>query len=394
MRRILAALLVWSAPALAEDSTTSAMIRAEGLARAAETLQASPPSPDRDLALAAASFLGGIEAAWQARWRIGATEPLLPVPVLDGGLPPNPAPQTMQADFLNLLSADLARAMQQTRAALPGPGTDAALALRLEDLWLDVDADGSRGPGEGLAELAGLPLPETGAPEIRFDAADAHWLRAYTHMIEAMAALMLAFDPEPALARQIALSEAMAAQFAAPPGQMARAPTLDAEARQFGPLVDQVAAVIQTLRNQPDPDRVTEAVEHVRAMIAANRDFWAAVAIETDNEREWIPNDAQQAALGFALPQGAGAAWLAVLGDAEQLLDGRMLIPHWRFAAGHGVDLKSWLDDPQPVDVVDWLQGSAALPHARPGLTVSDANWARFNALFGGRAGLYMVLFN
>lgn len=395
MKLLLAAcLLVLSGAtaADADDTGSSAVIAAEGLAAAQAALEAAPASGDRAMALAAIRFLRGIEEAWQTRWRIGATALLLPVPVLGADLPPNPKPLPMRADFVTDLASGLALSMRQTRDLLPD--ADGALVLRLGDLWLDVDGDGQRGPAEDLADLAGLPLPEDAGTEIRFDLADASWLRAYTHLIQAMTELTLAFDPQPALARRIALEAALADQFAEPPGQMARAPTLDRHAQAFGPMVDRLAAVLQTLRNQPDRDRVAGAADHLRQMIAANRDFWAAIADETDDDREWIPNDRQQAALGFELPEGAGRTWLAVLDDAERALDGRMLVPFWRFAPGHGVDLAMWLDDPQPVDVVGWIQGSAALPYARPGLTVGRDNWDRFLSLFPGRAGLYMVLFN
>ena len=86
--------------------------------------------------------------------------------------------------------------------------------------------------------------------------------------------------------------------------------------------------------------------------------------------------------------------WLAILDEVDQALTGRMLIPFWRFAPGHGVDLAMWLDDPGPVDVADWVQGTAALPYARPGLTVGRDNWDRFLNGFQGRAGLYMLLLN
>lgn len=395
MRHLIAALLLTATPVLADDVTTSAQIAGTGLAETAARLDQAPASGDRNLALAAVRFLVGIEKAYQARWRIGATDPLLPVPVLGSALLPNPNPQPMQADFMNDLASDLARSMQATRDTLADDiGNDAALVLRLDDLWLDVDGDGQRGGGEALTDLAGLRLPDTGPAEIRFDASDAHWLRAYTHLIEGMAEVTLAFDPAPALARRIELDRALSDQFAEPPDQMARAPNYDMYARNFGPMIDRIAVLVQTLRNVPDKQGVNRAADHWRAMIAANRDFWTAVATEADNDREWIPNATQQAALGFALPPEAGAAWLAVLDDAEGVLDGGLLIPFWRFAPGHGIDLTSWLDDPGPVDLIDWVQGSGALPHARAGLTVGSQNWDRFLSLFGGRAGLYMVLFN
>lgn len=392
MRRLLAALSLIATPALADDDTTSGLIAAQGLAGAVATLESAPASADRDMALAATRFLAGIEAAYHARWLIGATDPVLPLPVLGTPLPPNPEPQPMRADFINALAADLAASMQASREAIPQD--DAALILRLSDLWLDVDGNGSRSDGESLPELAGLPMPEGASGEIRFDAADAHWLRAYTHLIEALSTLTLAFDPEPALARRIALDQELARQFSTPSDDAGRPPRLQVEAQMFGSYVDQIGALLQTLRNQPDKARIGAAAQHLHAMIAANRDFWTAVAAETDNDREWIPNDSQQAALGFDLPAGTADAWQTVLTDAETVLNGQRLIPFWRFAPGYGVDLAAWIADPQPVDVIGWVQGTAALPYAKAGLPVSEEGWNRFLSLFQGRAGLYMVLFN
>lgn len=391
MRRLLAVMTLIASPALADDTTTSGMIARDGITTTAQALAAQPASPDRDMALSAVTFLQAAQTAFQTRWRIGATDPLVPLPLLGAPLPANPDPQPMTADVVATLMSDLSDAMQATRDQLPA--SDAALVLDLDDLWLDVDGDGSRAPSEALADLAGLPLPE-GPRVIRFDRADVEWLRAYTHLIQSVASLTVAFDPTPALADHIALQQELTRQFAEPPGQMARAPNMQMQAQAFGPIIDRVTVVLQTLRHQPDPALTRQARDHLRQMIAANRDFWSLVALEADDDREWIPNDAQKSALGFNLPQGTGPQWMALLEEVDQALQGKMLIPFWRFAPGFGIDLNQWLQDPQPVDVTAWVQGTAALPHARPGLTVGGDNWDGFLSMFGGRAGLYMLLLN
>jgi hypothetical protein len=391
MRRLLAVLSLIAGRAFADDTTTSGMIAKTGLTQTVQSLSARPASSERDMALSAVTFFQGIQGAYQARWQIGATDPLLPLPLLGMPLPPNPAPRPMQADFVNTIMTDLSAVMQNTRDNLPE--TDAVLVLDLDDLWLDVNADGIRTQDEDLARLTGLPLPE-GDHTIRFDAADVHWLRAYTHLIDATATLVLAFDPEPALAARIDLQAELNKQFSQPPGQMARTPSFNRQAQEYGPLVDRIAVVLQTLRHQPDPDLTRAAQTHLQDMVTANIDFWKAVKAETDNDREWIPNDAQQAALGFDLPEGTGAQWLAVLDDMDQALRGKMLIPFWRFAPGYGVDLSLWLQDPQPVEIADWAQGSATLPYLRPGLTVGRDNLDGFMQMFGGNAVLYMLLLN
>lgn len=397
MRRLLAAFLITAAaPALAEDTTTSAMIAADGLAATRTALEAAPPSADRDMALAAVTFLRGIEVSYQSRWTSGLTEIALPLPVIGTPLSPNPAPAPLTPDFINRLAVDLGSAMQATRAALPADGGDGALVLDLRDLWFDVNLDGIRTDDESLLWLAGFSalrfeienLPST----VRFDAADADWLRAYTHLIEGSMTLIRAFDPEPEIGRALALRNAVAAQHA--DLSPATPPEQTYGMFDFELYADIAAVVLNTLRHQPDPSLIAETEAHARAMIAANRDFWTAVAAETDNDREWIPNDAQQQALGLEVPAGSGAAWLLVLADAEKVLNGELLIPYWRFAPGHGVNLRKWLDAPAPIEMVDWVQGTAALDYSGTGSLIDGMAWSQFLSVTGGNAGLYMVMFN
>lgn len=400
MRRILGILLLTTAPAFADDTNTSAMIAEQGITATIDTLEAADTSPDRDMALAGLRFLSGVEQAYQARWKSGATQSMLPFPVLGAALPDNPDPEKLSPELVNNLADDLNTTMEAARATIPAE--DGALILRLSDLWLDVNMDGKREPEEDLLKLAGLnfPAPEGEKPgdEIRFDAADAHWLRAYTHLVQAVSTTILAFDPAPELAQSIELNEAIGQQMVAWNETLKDGPSGDetpsAMAMSFGGIVDKLAIVIKTLRHEPDAGKISQAVEHIHAMIGANRDFWKAVAAETDDDREWIPNDTQKSALGFDIPKGAGDAWLQTLADAEEVLNGEKLIPYWRFAPGYGVDLSAWIKDPKPVDLIDWIQGTAALPYAREGQTMSREGWGEFSQMFAGRAGLYMVLFN
>lgn len=393
MRRLIAALCFAASPALADDTTTSAMIADQGLAATLAHLQAQPASPDRDMALAAVTFLDGIEGAYQDRWRVGATMIPLFLPVFGTMLTPNSDPEPLEADFFNVLASDLKGSMQAARAVLPADGGDGALVLDRGDLWFDVNGDGARDMSESLTSLVMLRPVEDEPVSIRFDAADVHWLRAYTHLIEAGATLTLAFDPQPAMARMLDLRAAISDQ------EMAQLQSSDgfSEMSYYGDMpiyVDTIAVLIQTLRQQPDKALIAETEQHVRQMMAENRAFWNAVAAETDNDREWIPNDNQQAAMGFPVPPGSGAAWLGVLADAERVMDGDLLVPYWRFASGHGLNIREWLDDPQPIDLVSWIQGTDALPYAAKGEVMDGAAWDRFVAMTQGNSGLYMVLFN
>jgi hypothetical protein len=151
---------------------------------------------------------------------------------------------------------------------------------------------------------------------------------------------------------------------------------------------------LTALRQQPDVARVHAARDHWLAMITANRRFWAGVEAETDNDREWIPNDRQQSALPVTLEPGTGATWLRVLDEAEAVLQGRLLLPHPLLPEGVGIDLSSWLETPGPIDLAAWVQGVGAMPHAARGPRISAVSWRRFTALSQGRAGALALWFN
>lgn len=401
-------------PALADDTTTSGLIAEQGLANTLTQLKARPASPDRNMALAATTFLRGIESAYQARWQLGATDLPIELPVIGTELVHNPEPKPVQADAFNQIAIQLNESMQATRDALADTSIEkndaSAVVLKLSDLWFDVNMNNQKDSYESLYELSGIrqgafiPTAEAdtesspGAEaekndEVRFDAADVHWLRAYTHLIQTGASLLLAFDPETEMTRILNLQNVLAEQSHVD----SDSPGLDLYGNRkiaYGAAIDAIAVVYQTLRHQPDKALINEAEQHFRDMIKANRDFWGAVNDEKDDDREWIPNELQTQALGLVVPPDAGDAWLSVLSDAERLLNGELLIPHWRYGSDYGIDLRKWLDDPKPIDLVSWLQGTGSLEFSHSGRLISGETLDRFESATGRNMGLYMVLFN
>ena len=85
---------------------------------------------------------------------------------------------------------------------------------------------------------------------------------------------------------------------------------------------------------------------------------------------------------------------LAILDDGQKLLDGELLIPHWRMANGHGINLAAYIEDPGPLPILETIQGSAFLPYVERGQIISAENWQRFQTLVRGNAGLFAVLLN
>ena len=395
MRRIGLGVLLASAlalPAFAQGAT-STEIATRGIGPVADRLAALPsPSPEDRFALAGLRFLGAVERALQMRWRKGMSADATDLPIFRLEIAENPAPEPFAAADVPALLVALDADMAAARAALDGlEGVDFGLEIRLGDLWFDVNGNSARDPAEDMLAVAGLTLgrggPEMADVVVRFDTADAAWLEAYTHLLQGFASLALAFDPAPAIARVLdGQAQMRALQGATPPEN-----ALD---QMFGRQVDRLAMVVFALQQQPDPALTRAARDHLLAMVAANRRFWALVQAEDDNRAEWVPNDRQTSALGIDMPPGTGAAWQAVLADAEALLTGERLIPHWRLGPGAGINLARMLQDPAPVDIPAWAQGSGILPWAETGPRVSPEAWRAFTLLVGGDSILFAVMLN
>ena len=392
--RTLALVLLLATPAAAE--TISEEIARTGLAPTEARLAALPVPTNEDLfALAGLRFLGGIEAALQLRWQTGVQADWSELPILRLPIPENPNAIPFQAADFTALIKNLDADMETSREALAQLGDKPfALPIRVADLWFDINANGSREPGEDLAEVTGMALGggrmfgvQVQDPVITFDSADAAWLSAYTHFLSGFASTALAYDPEPAIQRVLDSSEAIYALWGTTPPN-------NAMDMMFGRQVDRVAMILHALSNTPDKALAQDAYGHFLSMITENRRFWTLVAIETDNSGEWVPNDKQVSGLGLMMPPGTADRWQAVLADAEKLLKGEVLIPHWRFGAEAGINLKRAFDNPPPVDLITWIQGEGLLPYAEKGPQMSMQSWRDFEDFVQGDAMLFAVFLN
>lgn len=381
----------------AADLTLSREIGASGLAATEARLAALPdPAPADLFALAGLRFLRGVEGALQLRWETGVRADWSEIPVMRLPIPENPNARPFRPEDLTALIAGIGSNMDAARGTLDRlGGQDFGLEIALSDLWFDINRNGIREDGEEVARVAGLtiagaargflsPPPD---PVIRFDAADAAWLHAYTHFLSAVVNVAQAYDPAPMVGRVQASASTLK-------DLMGDTPPPNALDMMFGRQVDRAAIILMALAQDPDPALTRAAHGHLLAMIAHNRRFWTLIGAETDDDREWVPNDSQGSALGIRMPPGTGTRWQAVLADAEALLEGRVLMPHWRMGAEAGIDLKMMFENPPRWDIVAMVQGEGLLPYARKGPRVTAASWQDFEALVRGDAILFAILLN
>jgi hypothetical protein len=405
VRASLVALACLASPAAA-DIDVSGLIGDRGIGGAIATIESMGrmPTEGDQFALAGLHFLSAIESALQLQWRTGMDQATggmgdtMGLPFLRLPLTPNPSPEPFQGRMVTELFTNIAKGMEEARGSLSilPPDADFGVEVAFADLWFDVNANQTRDPGEDAADILGPQLmgwqwsdrdPVAPLPVIRFDAADAAWLSAYTHLLSGISESILAYDPSASIDRVLASRANLGV------GQLDTSDPYSFDA-SFGAFMDAFAMVEGALNQPPNTDRAKAAKSHFMSMIAENRRFWAAVELEKDNSAEWIPNDNQTSALGLTFPPGTGDRWLAVLSDGEALLQGRVLVPYWRGAGGQGINLGKLFDDPRPVSVTGWVQGWAAVPYLEQGPAVSGENLWMFEEMMFGNAGLMMVFLN
>ncbi|MEJ6403416.1 hypothetical protein [Yoonia sp. 2307UL14-13] len=361
------------------------------------------PTPSDRFALGGALFLRGIEATFQERYRTGLNDLDLGIPGLVTDLNANPTPDPFIPDVIANLFTEIGTHMDLAQEAM-APVTDTddvSVTLDLNQVWFDINANGARDADEDLLPIM-VPLfvnrwqvQETleqletagGAPTITFDTSDVAWLQAYTHIFAGTAEMMMAFDPTEIIAKVQGNATTIAELRNGPAPMMFMSP-------EDEKLADLVTIVLGVLEQQPDPARTQAALADFQAVIAHNLVFWDRVRAETDNENEFIPNAAQDSALGLLFPDNIDTAWQAVLQEAAMVLEGDLLIPHWRTGDQVGINLNKWLNDPAPLDVIGVLAGSDLAPYMERGRVATGDTIDQFDAATGGNFALFAFTLN
>ncbi|MEL6681489.1 MAG: hypothetical protein AAFQ09_02445 [Pseudomonadota bacterium] len=361
------------------------------------------PTPSDRMALGGALFLKGIESAFQERYRVGFTDFELGIPGLATQLNANPNPEPLTPEVIADLFTQIGDSMDNAQTALaPISAHDqVAVTLDLNHVWFDVNGNGARDETEDLLPiLTSLfvrpwQLQETldrinasgGAPTITFDTSDVAWLQAYTHVFSGTAEMVLAFDPTEVIAKVQTNAATLTTLRDGP------APTLFLSPEDEA-IADLVTIVLGVLEQQPDAKRTRAALADFQAVISYNLEFWDRVRAETDDEKEFIPNADQDSALGILFPESIDTAWQAVLADAAMVLQGDLLIPHWRTGDQVGINLNAWLNNPAPLDIIGVLAGTDLAPYMQRGPVANAETIDAFDDVTGGNFALFAFTLN
>lgn len=356
-----------------------------------------------------------VEQLAQDLYRYGAVTPqMLPLTYFGlsagGSYSTNPTPEPITYEIFRTVLETFVTQLDTARAELEqgGAAGDYVVSLDPMQIKIDLDGDGEIGPEEsvsalwpalsGMGKMLVAPLGKTKpnaatVPDtsLGLDRADALWLAGYAQFAAAQTELILAHDFsaffDAYMHRVFPKSDLPLAGFSVDP---------DAEFSGEGDadIADLIAGV-HTL-NFPvlNAERLANVRARLKSVTALSRQNWDAIVAETDDNRELLPSPTQTSVIpGMDVTAQTIVAWRTALDTVDQVLDGELLLPHWRFP-GQGFDLKAYFETAKRTDVVMLLTGRDAMPFIKKGPVVDAESFADLTAVLGEDWPLYALWFN
>ena len=365
---------------------------------------AAPGDPASAYAAGAGEFFTALEILASGLHRHGFESPQsFMLPLMRLPVPDNPNPEPLAYEQFRAILVAFRDRLEKSAATLGSVPADAdiGMVVDLTHAGIDLNEDGKLAPDESIAAIIaslsrGSLDASDSAPALtfRFDRADGYWLQGYAKFLMAQADFWLAHDfrtmfdgsfhmlfPRAKLPLQDAL---------VPPDGGMIGSVFSSEWR-FADFISLVHLV-----NWPlvEPERRKAARRHLLEMIRLSRQDWKAIRAETDNDREWLPGPQQKGVnplTGLEVGEEQVQAWLAALDMAEDLLEGRVLLPHFRIA-GKGINMKRFFDEPKPFDLVLSITGPAITPYLETGKILTSDDFDQIQREFGGAGFLTFAL--
>ena len=344
-------------------------------------------------------FLTAIEHLGQALHRHGleiSRQQVIGFPILRMPVPPNPAPEKLTYEGFRAILAKLVDELAAAEKDLAQVGDKpVVLPLDLAKIRLDLDGDGKASDYESLGAMmqgmAGTASIPAGNPlSVDFDTADIYWLRGYQNFIGAFAQLLLSNDFNATFDKTFHIYFPKAGLPLA--DKLVFNPEIG-DPMSNGNIADGISLIHLINWNVVEPERRKDVRIKLIAMADLSRKSWASARAETDNGKEWMPNSKQTPALPLGQVDDVVIdSWLAVVSEFEQVLEGKKLLPHWRF--NEGVNLKRYLDEGKTFDLVLLIAGADAAPYLEQGPVSDKATWDRLLLGFRGNFLGYALWFN
>jgi hypothetical protein len=389
-------------PAAAELAFGAATVSERDAALA--ELQAATGEPLADYAAGSIRFFLALEKLGGGFYRHGFESPQsFMLPLMRLPIPDNFTPEPLDYGKFRAILTDFRdelEAASQTLAKVPADA-DIGLVVDLKRLGIDIDGDGRiateyESATAIIAALAtGQPMSPDEAPDFifRFDRADGYWLQGYAHFLMAQADFWLAHDFRNAFDG----SFHMLFPRAGLPLQAELVPQGFGDGSIFSSewrIADFISLIHYVNWPVAEPDRRRAARAHLTEMIRLSRENWKAIRAETDNDREWLPGPHQQGEhvlTGMSVGEQEVRGWHAALTMADDLLEGRALLPHFRIT-GKGIDMKRFFEEPQTFDLVPLVTGPGAVPYLATGRILSAGEFEAIRRQFGGNGFMAFAL--
>ena len=364
---------------------------------------------------------GTYEALAQAMYRHGAVVPGNSAAAMIFGMdlpadaqPANPDPAPLSYDGLRAIFADTVAGLDRARARFETAGASGEDVLLLDParIRLDIDGDGTLGEAETLAPLVAqfaalfaeqlAAAPASGkskskagasageAAGIGFDRADALWLAGYSQVVATPLDFLLAHDFS---GFYDAYLHRVFPRAGLPMQDYNQGGELFFDAESDAGLADMIAAIHMLRFPVTDHARLAGVGDRLKSITDLSRRNWAAILAETDDDRELLPSPDQTSLVpGLEVTSEIVDAWAATLDTLDLILDGKLLVPHWRFK--QGFDIHAYLTEATTTDLVMLLAGQAALPFLKDGPIADADSFAAGNRVLGPQWPQYLFWFN
>lgn len=400
------AALLLATPALAGPAaeTLKNALYAGTLAEGLATLEPlAAGDPEAAFGVGALKLAEAIEGLSQALYRHGYDTPranalgMVPLPTL----PTNPNPEPLNYQGVRTILAEFAGRLDAARAAFDTASTGGDYVIEINPLKVHVDGNGDGRVDDGesltglLAVLTGSSTPLEGSPAasfeyVGFDRADAFWFAGYTQVLAAQADFLLAHDFSSLVDSSF---HRLFPKAGFPMQDYSTGGTLIMDPDTDSSIADLVAAIHTIDWPVTDAPRLAGVRERMKAVLGYSRQNWDAILAETDDNHELVPSPTQKSLFPEAtVSEDQVAAWRATLDAADKVLDGTLLVPHWRFK--QGFDIKAYFETAKSTDLVMILTGAGALPFLRDGPVASQSDFREIQAAFGSNWLGYAFWFN
>ncbi len=355
------------------------------------------------MGLGALQFLRAVELLARDLYRVGVRESsangflsfLSRLPVKN-----NPNPETLTYPEARTI-VDTFRENLLTAEASLSLVTDPKVKLPLHFgiIRMDINGDGHADDDESLWQLyehvarsKHISAEQAASFYITFDRGDVHWLRGYCHLLATVCEVYLAHDTQESFdctAHLLFTKVDSPYKFLAAGKHEHRRRFDDVE------MLDLVGFIHSIRWPVVEPKRMENALHHLEVVVVQSRESWKYIMSETDDDREWLPNPRQTGVIpNVGVTEEMVVAWADIMNEIDRLLAGELLIPFWRGDDGRGINLRRVFLEPRPLDLVYWVQGTAAVPYLEKGRLTEPRFWRRSQDAFGGNFPGFALYFN